>query len=147
MNKKASIPLTYIFIGSICSITAFTLLFSAYLQFNEDNNLDIEDNYTQYYSEIDSYKNQLYDSGEELQDKNLLTSVWEGATGTLGVFVTGLAAITKLFELIPIFKMIIQTAAKAIPGFEALFGLLTIIVIIYISMSFVKSRRGTSDLS
>jgi hypothetical protein len=147
IGKKAEASLTWILIASITGLTLMVLSFTAYDQFMKDNLIDIDEDYDKYYENITYYESKLSDKANELDDKNILTKIWNSAIAGMGVFVSGLDAITKLFEMLPILKEIIEISKQAIPGFETLFGLSIIIITIYIAMSFIKARRGTPQMS
>lgn len=148
MNKKGSgPPLTWILIGALIGLTVIALAFSSYTEFVSTNNLVIENNYSDYYNELEGYNDDLGEDANELSDKGLLDQIWSAVASGVVVFVTGLAAIAKLFEMLPVLKGVIQTASQAIPGFEPLFGLFTLVVTVYIAMAYVKGRRGTGSVA
>jgi len=149
-NKKAKGPtLTWIFIGIAVSVLVLTLSFSSLGTFLADNNATISgfsetgDNFTEVYNDIDS----LGGTTGGLSDRNLLKDVWSAATGTVNVFVMGLAAISEFFRMISIIDNIFSIMEKGIPKLNELFGLLTLVITVYISMAILKAKRGTSDVA
>ncbi len=149
-NKKAKGPtLTWIFIGIAVSVLVLTLSFSSLGTFLADNNTTISevsetgDNFTEVYNDIDS----LGGTTGGLSDRSLLKDVWSAATGTVNVFVMGLAAISEFFRMISIIDNLFGIIEGAVPGFNALFGLLTLVITVYISMAILKAKRGTSEVA
>jgi len=140
--------LTWIFIGIISAIFIITVSFSSYETFLNDNNVSLDDsfgdansNFTQVYNDT----NNLGSSTGGLSDRSLLKDVWNAASGTVNVFVMGLAAISEFFRMIGIIDNVFAIMEGVIPGLNALFGLFAVIVTIYISISVLKAKRGSSE--
>jgi len=137
--------LTWIFIGLAVSIFVLTASFTSYNSFLMDNNVSLDssfastgENLTEIYNEIDGI-------GGGLSDKSLLQKIWEGVGGITNVFVMGLSAITEFFRMIGVIDNIFAIIETALPNFNALFGLFTLIITVYISISILKAKRGTSE--
>ena len=149
MNIKGKGPnLTWIFIGLAIALVTLTLSFSLIGTFLSDNNATIDDdfagsgsNFTSIHDEIDS----LGSADGGLADQGLLKSIWVASSGTVNVFVMGLSAISKFFAMIPIIGKVFSVMESVVPEFNALFGLLSLIITVYISMSILKAKRGTSE--
>ena len=140
--------LTWIFIGMAIAIVALTLSFSTYGTFLSDNNVSISDQFGATEGNLTDIQSDIYELGGTdggLSDRSLLKDVWNAATGTVNVFVMGLAAISEFFRMIALIDNIFAIVESAVPGFNALFGLLTVIITIYISISVLKAKRGSSE--
>jgi hypothetical protein len=48
--------------------------------------------------------------------------------------------------MIPIIKNIVEAVANIIPGFRALLGLFTLILVVYIAMSYIKAVSNKTEL-
>jgi len=149
MNKKAKGPnLTWIFIGIAIAIVVLTLSFSSFGTFLVDNNVSLIDDFSQTEGNLTNIQDDIYALGGTnggLSDRSLLKDVWSAASGTVNVFVMGLAAISEFFRMIGVIDNIFAIIESTIPGFNALFGLFTVIVTMYISISILKAKRGTAE--
>lgn len=142
MNKKGSNPnLTRILIATLIGVFAIISAFSTYITFLQDNGVSISNETTGYYADLNTQSDSLANFSSEVSAKEGINAIWEGASN---VFVVGLGAIGKFFQMIPILNTILGIIEKAIPGFSGLFGLLTIIILIYITMQIIASKRGTT---
>jgi len=149
MNKLGKGPnLTWIFIGLSFAVVAITLSMSSYDQFLSDNGISMSDDFNNVYANISAEQSSLDAINTEASGgTNWWKTVTNIGTGTLNVFVTGLASIGAFFQMGTIASSLLSTTKTAIPGLDALFGLLISISIIYIIMSLIKARRGLSDIS
>jgi len=149
MNKSAKGPnLTWIFIGIAVSVVVITLAFSSYTTFLQDNSVEVSNKITAIQSNISSNQDTIDSIQKTATDPKNVRGVFKDITGgALNVFVTGLASIGAFFQMGKLASSILATTKSSIPGFNALFGLLTLISVFYISMAIIKARRGTTDTS
>lgn len=146
MNKKAAtLGLTSILIAVLIGATAFLLSFNAYNEFMTDNLKSIDSSYQGYYANLTNQQGDYLNLANEASDQNKAKSIWEGIVSTANVFVIGLGAVEKFFALPALIGKTITTMNKAIPGFSLITGLLLAILTLYITMSFIKAARGTTD--
>ena len=147
MNKLGKGPtLTWIMIGIAFAITVLTLSLSTYDTFLIDNNVNTSDNFNEIKGNLSSADSDISSLGEDLQDKGDALSIFKNiAYGSFNVFVTGLTTIGKFFTMGKSVSALLSTSQKAIPGLDALFGLLIMVAGIYIVMGIIKARRGTSE--
>ncbi len=140
--------LTWIFIGIAVSMVVLTLSFSSFESFLTDNNVSLDDSFDKAGGNLSEVQENIYELGGTtggLSDRSLLKDVWNAASGTVNVFVMGLAAISEFFRMIGIIDNVFAIMAGVIPGFDALFGLFTVIITLYISISILKAKRGSSE--
>ena len=147
MNKLGKGPnLTWIFIGISFAVVAITLSMTSYNQFLSDNGVLVSDDFNSIYGNVSEQGNALDAiNSEATGGTNWWTTVTNIGEGTLNVFVTGLASIGAFFQMGTIASSLLSTTKTAIPGLDALFGLLISISVLYIVMSLIKARRGLSD--
>ena len=147
MNKLGKGPnLTWIFIGLSFAVVAITLSMSSYDQFLSDNGVSTPVDFDSIYGNISAEQSSLDSINiEATGGTNWWTTVTNIGTGTLNVFVTGLASIGAFFQMGTIASSLLSTTKTAIPGLDALFGLLISISILYVVMGLIKARRGLSD--
>lgn len=147
MNKLGKGPnLTWIFIGIAFAIVAITLSMTSYEQFLSDNGVSVSDGFSDIYNNISSEQDSIDAiSGEATANSNIFDVVGTIAGGTLNVFVTGLTSIGAFFNMGTLASSIFSTTKTAIPGLDALFGLLILISTLYIVMALIKARRGVGD--
>src|SRR6056297_1917205 len=142
MNKKGSNPnLTRILMATLIGVFLIVSAFSSYITFLQDNGVSISNETTDYFADLNEQSDSLATFSTDVSAKEGINAIWEGASN---VFVVGLGAIGKFFQMIPILSTILGIIEKAIPGFSSLFGLLSIIVLIYITMQIIASKRGTT---
>jgi len=142
MNKKGSNPnLTRILMATLIGVFVIVSAFSSYITFLQDNGVSISNETTGYFADLNEQSDSLANFSTDVSAKEGINAIWEGASN---VFVVGLGAIGKFFQMIPILSTILGIIEKAIPGFSSLFGLLSIIVLIYITMQIIASKRGTT---
>jgi len=142
MNKKGSNPnLTRILMATLIGVFVIVSAFSSYITFLQDNGVSISNETTDYFADLNEQSDSLATFSTDVSAKEGINAIWEGASN---VFVVGLGAIGKFFQMIPILSTILGIIEKAIPGFSSLFGLLSIIVLIYITMQIIASKRGTT---
>jgi len=141
--------LSAIMIMMLVALFAFTTSFTVYTTFVTDNNGTYDSAYNSFYNNISSSYNDTVDQSEILSDENLVTSVFrrtgEVVFGGINIFIIGLSAVTQFFAMIPILETIITSISDLFPQFNALFGLLVIIISFYIAMRFIKSARGSTE--
>ena len=140
--------LTWIFIGIAVAIVVLTISFSSYETFLDDNNVSLDDSFRNTKSNLSEIQGDIYELGGTnggLSDRSLLKDVWNAASGTVNVFVMGLAAISEFFRMVGIIDNVFAIMKGVIPGLNALFGLFAVIVTIYISLSILKAKRGSSE--
>ena len=140
--------LTWTFIGIAVAIAVLTLSFSSFETFLSDNNVSLDDSFSETEGNLSEIKGDIYELGGTdggLADRSLLKDVWNAASGTVNVFVMGLAAISEFFRMIGIIDNVFALVEGVIPGLNTLFGLFTVIITIYISISILKAKRGSSE--
>jgi len=147
MNKLGKGPnLTWIFIGISFAVVAITLSMTSYDQFLSDNGVSTSDDFDNVYGNVSSQQSALDAINTEATgETNWWTTVTNIGTGTLNVFVSGLASIGAFFQMGTIASSLLSTTKTAIPGLDALFGLLISISVLYVVMGLIKARRGLSD--
>lgn len=147
MNKQGKGPnLTWIFIGLAFAVTAITLSMTSYGTFLSDNGASIPDNFDSIYGNISAEQSNLDSiNSEATSSSNIFGVVKDIGGGALVVFVTGLSSIGAFFSMGSIASSILSTTQNAIPGLDALFGLLILVAGLYIVMALIKARRGVSD--
>ena len=140
--------LTWIFIGIAVFIVVLTLSFSTFEDFLNDNGVSLDDSFNTAEGNLSAIQDNIYELGGTtggLSDRSLLKDVWNAASGTVNIFVMGLAAISEFFRMIGIIDNVFAIAEGIIPGFDALFGLFAVIITVYISISVLKAKRGSSE--
>ena len=140
--------LTWTFIGIAVAIVVLTLSFSSFETFLSDNNVSLDDSFSETEGNLSQIQKDIYELGGTdggLADRSLLKDVWNAASGTVNVFVMGLAAISEFFRMIGIIDNVFALVEGVIPGLNTLFGLFTVIITIYISISILKAKRGSSE--
>lgn len=140
-------PLTWILIAAIVGISVIVLSIGSYNQFIADNTIVSSPDdpiYSDYYSNLTDQEGDIIGFGEDISDQNTITRIFEGITGAFNIFVLGLSAIGKFFDLIPILKSFFALAGEAVPGFSALIGLGVLVLVVYMGMRYIQSARGTS---
>jgi len=147
MNKIGAGPnLTFIFIGIAFAITAITLSMTAYNGFLEDNGVSLSDNFGNIYGNISEEQTSLQSiQSDATSSSNIFDVVKDIGGGAIVVFVTGLSSIGAFFKMGKMASSIFSTTQAAIPGLDALFGLLILISVLYIVMRLISARRGVSD--
>ena len=149
MNKLGKGPnLTWIFIGIAFAIVSITLSMTSYEQFLSDNGVSVSDGFSDIYRNISSEQDSLdIISDEATANTNIFGVVGDIAGGTSNVFITGLSSIRAFFDMNALASSIFSTSMTAIPGLDALFGLLVLISGLYIIMALIKARRGVGDVA
>ena len=142
MNRKGASPsLTKILIATIIGVFALVSLFAAYTNFLTDNGVSISSETEGYYADLTTQSGELDTFSGNVTAKDSVNAIWEGASN---VFVVGIGAIGKFFQMIPILSTILGIMEKAIPGFSGLFGIFILIIGIYVTMQIIASKRGTT---
>jgi len=149
MNKLGKGPnLTWIFIGIACAITCITLSMTSFDDFLSDNGVSVSDDFTNFQGNISAEQTAINAiNSEATLTKNIVGVFGDVVSGTINVFVTGLSSIGAFFNMSKVVSSIFSSTKEAIPGLDALFGLLILIAGFYIAMAIIKARRGLSDTS
>lgn len=125
-------------------------LFTAYLQFSQVNNAQIQEPYASIFQNISDKYGDLESVSGTIKDeglvKNILNLGKNLVTGTVNVFVTGLEAIGTFFEIIPIIGDILAAISLGIPELSGLISLLTLIIGVYFAMRYIQSVTNKTDL-
>ena len=147
MNKSGKGPnLTWIFIGVAFAITAMTLSFTSYDTFLSDNNISVSDRFNDISENITGEQDALdIINAEATASSNIYDIITSISGGALNVFVTGLSSIGAFFKMGKLASSILSTTQTAIPGLDAIFGLLILVSGLYIVMRLITARRGVSD--
>jgi len=147
MNRIGKGPnLTWIFIGIAFAITAITLSMTSFNTLLEDNGISISDNFDNIYGNISAEQAEINSIQSEASSKgNIYDVVKDIGGGALVVFVTGLSSIGAFFSMGKLASSILSTTQTAIPGLDALFGLLILVGVLYIMMRLITARRGVSN--
>lgn len=147
MNKIGKGPnLTWIFIGIAFAIVTITLSMTSYEQFLSDNGVSVSDGFSDIRDNMSSKQDSIdIISGEATAESGIFDVVGNILGGTLNVFVTGLTSIGAFFNMGKLASSIFSTTMEAIPGLDALFGLLILISTLYIIMTLIKARRGVGN--
>lgn len=142
MNTKGSSKnLTGILLSTLIGTFVLVSLFAGYTTFLTDNGVSIETETNEFYANLTEQSETLDSFASEVSLKDSVNAIWEGASN---VFVVGIGAIGNFFQMIPILNGLLSIVEKAIPGFSALFGIITLIVTVYIAMQIIASKRGTT---
>jgi hypothetical protein len=141
-NKKGVNPtLTKILIGTVIGVFVLVSLFTAYTTFLTDNGVSVSDETQGYFADLTTEGDVLNSFSGNVTAKESVNAIWEGVSN---VFVVGIGAIGKFFQMIPILSTVLGIVEKAIPGFSSLFGIFVLIITIYITMQIIASKRGTT---
>lgn len=145
MNRSAeSGPnLTWIFIATAAFVTVVTLLFQMYTHFSADNSLTIDSDYANAYQNITASSTDLDQLKGEVTLLDNLQSIIRGAGSTLNGFLIGLASIAKLLKLATIIPSMLSTVFSTLLIPAAMVGFITLVIIIYIAMEYIRAARGT----
>lgn len=148
MNKIGKGPtLTWVFIALAVALTVLTLSMSSYDTFLSENNGSISSDYSGVYENLSDSSNTLFGYKADLTDESLINKIWDGVGGITNVFITGLTSIGTFFGMITLTTKLFGTMQSVIPNFTALIGLLILISSVYIAMSLIKARRGSTDIA
>jgi len=140
--------LTWIFIAIAMAIVVLTLSFTSFETFLSDNNVSTNSIFGDTSNNLTAIQGNVELLGSDtggLSDKGLLEAIWDSTAGVVNVFIMGLSAIGKFFDMIPIVSDILTLMQTVIPGTEILVGLFTLIITVYISLSILKAKRGSSE--
>ena len=143
--------LTKILIASLIGTFIVSMCFGAYSEFVVINNVTLEDKYVDAFNNIANQYSSFGSIAENnVSDQGLVRNILDvgksGITSAMNVFVVGLDAIGGFFSMIPIIKNIVEAVANIIPGFRALLGLFTLILVVYIAMSYIKAVSNKTEL-
>jgi hypothetical protein len=143
--------LTKILIASLVGTFLIAMLFVSYSDFVVINNVTIDSRYSDAFNSISSQYNS-FDSlaANNVSNEGLVRNIFGTGksviSSTINVFVVGLDAIGSFFSMIPLIGNVIQAISNVLPGFEALLGLATTIIGLYIAMSYIKSASNKTEL-
>lgn len=142
--------LTKILIAALLGTFLITMLFGSYSNFIVVNNVTLDEKYQDAFESISGQYGAFGSLAETTSDQGLVKNILDfgknSITGTVNVFVVGLDAIGSFFAVIPLVGNITSAIATVLPGFEALLGLFTLIFVLYIAMSYIKSASNKSEL-
>lgn len=147
---SGNISLTKIMFAALVSTFAIATLFGLYLDFISINGVTIDEPYNSAFKNISAQYDSFAGISGEASDqglvKNILNFGSNLVTGTVNVFVMGLDAIGKFFEMIPIIGNILSAISQVFPPLSGLIGLLTIVITLYIAMRYIQSASNKIDL-
>lgn len=143
--------LTKVLIAALIGTFLIAMLFGAYSEFAVINHSNIDERYQEAFTNIAAQYNNFgtiatVDVGDQGLVKSILDVGKSGITAAMNVFVVGLDAIGGFFNMIPIIRNIVSVIGNVIPGIQPLLGLFTLILILYIAMSYIKSVSNKPDL-
>ena len=145
-----NIPLTKMIFAGLVVTFLFGTLFGVYAEFIALNGGEIQEPYRTAFENIASQYSGFEGLSNNAADQGLVKNILDfgkGAiTGTVNVFVIGLDAIGSFFSIIPIIGNIVSAVSQAVPGFQGLLGLLTVIITLYVSMRYIQTLTNKPDL-
>jgi hypothetical protein len=144
MNNKGVGPsLTVTIIAVFAFVIAISLIWTMTEDFNTDNGLTFDSQYSDIYDNISASTDDLQNISTGLSNTNIITAAISGISSSLGAFAIGMGAITLLLQLPTIVMNIITPIMSAFPGLGLLFTFILFAVIVYLSMKGVQALRGT----
>lgn len=142
--------LTKILMASLIATFLIAITFGAYSEFIVLNNATIEDKYSEAFNTIGAQYGNFGGLAKTTSDPGLVKNIFSFGknvvSGTVNVFVVGLDAIGSFFSMIPIISNVVESIATVIPGFQALLGLLTTLIVLYIGMRYIQSTSNKYEL-
>ncbi|HPJ87104.1 MAG TPA: hypothetical protein PLU55_03255 [Candidatus Pacearchaeota archaeon] len=142
--------LTKILMASLVATFLIAITFGAYSEFIVLNNATIEDKYSEAFNTIGAQYGNFGNLAKTTSDQGLVKNIFSFGknvvSGTVNVFVVGLDAIGSFFSMIPIISNVVESIALVIPGFQALLGLLTTLIVLYIGMRYIQSTSNKYEL-
>lgn len=142
--------LTKILMASLVGTFLIAITFGAYSEFIVLNNATIEDKYSEAFNTIGAQYGNFGNLAKTTSDQGLVKNIFSFGknvvSGTVNVFVVGLDAIGSFFSMIPIISNVVESIALVIPGFQALLGLLTTLIVLYIGMRYIQSTSNKYEL-
>lgn len=142
--------LTKILMASLVATFLIAITFGAYSEFIVLNNATIEDKYSEAFNIIGAQYGNFGNLAKTTSDQGLVKNIFSFGknvvSGTVNVFVVGLDAIGSFFSMIPIISNVVESIATVIPGFQALLGLLTTLIVLYIGMRYIQSTSNKYEL-
>lgn len=142
--------LTKILMASLVATFLIAITFGAYSEFIVLNNTTIEDKYSEAFNTIGAQYGNFGNLAKTTSDQGLVKNIFSFGknvvSGTVNVFVVGLDAIGSFFSMIPIISNVVESIALVIPGFQALLGLLTTLIVLYIGMRYIQSTSNKYEL-
>ncbi len=145
-----NIGLTKIVFAGLVGTFLIASLFGVYFEFGTLNGIIIQEPYNEAFQKIASQYDGFGGIATTASDqgivKNILDFGKNAITGTVNVFVVGLDAIGSFFSLVPVIGNVFSAISEAIPGFQPIIGLLTLIIGLFIAMSYIKTVTNKPDL-
>lgn len=142
--------LTKILMAALVATFLIAITFGAYSEFIVLNNATIEDKYSEAFNTIGAQYGNFENLAKTTSDQGLVKNIFSFGknvvSGTVNVFVVGLDAIGSFFSMIPIISNVVESIALVIPGFQALLGLLTTLIVLYIGMRYIQSTSNKYEL-
>lgn len=142
--------LTKILMASLVATFLIAITFGAYSEFIVLNNATIEDKYSEAFNTIGAQYGNFGNLAKTTSDQEVVKNIFSFGknvvSGTVNVFVVGLDAIGSFFSMIPIISNVVESIALVIPGFQALLGLLTTLIVLYIGMRYIQSTSNKYEL-
>lgn len=150
LKLVGNITLTKSLFVALIGTFIMALLFGAYSEFSIINNSSIEEPYKSAFENISNEYGNFGSLAGTASDqgfvKNILDFGKNVITGTVNVFVVGLEAIGSFFAMIPLIGDILSTLKNVFPGLDALIGLITILIGLYLAMRYIQSVSNKPDL-
>jgi len=145
-----NITLTKMLMAALISTFVVTTLFGSYLGFCNENSCIIQEPYNSAFKNISEQYSSFSTLSGQASDKGLVTNILNfvsnAITGTVNVFITGLGAISKFFEMIPIVGAVFEALNSVFPFLSGLIFLLGTVITLYISMRYIQSASNKFDL-
>lgn len=143
--------LTKVLIAALIGTFLVAITFGVYSEFVVVNNVTIDSQYSDAFNKIAGQYSGFSSLAENnISNQGLVRNILDvgksGITSAMNVFVVGLEAIGGFFSMIPIIKNIVEAITNVLPGFKAILGLFTVILTIYIAMSYIKSVSNKTEL-
>jgi hypothetical protein len=140
------ISLTNMVIAGLVITFFIGTLFGVYSDLVINNGATIDEPYNTAFQTIAGQYSDYGGLAEDSSDQGLVKNILDAADTTFNVFVVGLNAIEKFFELIPLVGDGLSAISNAIPAFSALFGLITLVITIYVGMRYIQAASNKTDL-
>lgn len=145
-----NISLTQIVFAGLVGTFLIANMFGIYAQFVILNGVTIDEPYNTALQSIANQYSGFEDLANAASDKSLVINILDFGksvvSGSVNVFVVGLDAVGKFFNMIPIIGSVISSISQAVPGFTPVLGLFTIIIGLYIGMRYIQTVTNKSDL-
>ena len=145
-----NITLTKILMSALIATFIIATLFGVYTSFCSLNNCSIDEPYKSAFGNLSSQYSGFSGVATGASDEGLVKSILNLGknlvTGTVNVFIVGLDAIGKFFGMIPIIGNVFSILNSIFPALGGLIGLATVLIGLYIAMSYIKSASNKFDL-